>query len=77
MNYQDCPHYDEILKVLSEGRDLEDISFEIDEIKNCKECSKIKGVCELWLFTYTNEIKQMSITEAKAIIETLNKKMGK
>jgi hypothetical protein len=30
MNYQDCPHYDDILKLLSEGVDLENISFEID-----------------------------------------------
>jgi hypothetical protein len=79
MNYQDCPHYDEILKILSEGRDLEDISFEIDEVNNCKDCSEIKGVCALWLwsFTHINDIKtQMSLADAKVIIDNLNKKMG-
>lgn len=74
MNYQECPHYDEIFKNLSEGRDLEDISFEIDEIRNCKECSKTEGVCTLWLFTFTEP--QMSISDAKVVIHTLNKIMG-
>ncbi|MCE7864998.1 MAG: hypothetical protein HWD62_10340 [Cyclobacteriaceae bacterium] len=79
MNYQDCPHYDEILKLLSEGLDLENISFEIDETMNCKDCTEIEGVCELWLwsFTHINHTKQMSIADAKIVIDNLNEKMGK
>jgi len=33
MSYKQCLHYDEIFKILSENRDLEDISFEIDDVK--------------------------------------------
>jgi hypothetical protein len=79
MNFQNCPHYDEILKLLSEGRDFEDISFEIDEIKNCKECSKVGGVCELWItLVFVEDMKpQMSISDAKVTIDTLNEQMKK
>ncbi len=77
MNFQECPHYDEILKVLSEGRDFEEISFEIDEIKNCQECSKVGGVCELWItLVFVEDMKpQMSISDAKVTIDTLNEQM--
>jgi hypothetical protein len=79
MNFQECPHYDEILKLLSEGRDFENISFEIDEIKNCKECSKVGGVCELWMtLVFVEDMKpQMSISDAKVTIDTLNEQMEK
>lgn len=79
MNFQECPHYDEILKILSEGRDFEDISFEIDEIKNCTECSKAGGVCGLWLsLVFVEDMKpQMSISDAKVTIDTLNKQLKK
>ena len=79
MNFQECPHYDEILNVLSEGRNFEDINFEIDEIKNCKECSKERGVCELWttLILVEHMKPQMNISDAKATIDNLNDQLGK
>ena len=79
MNYQECPHYDEILNVLSEGRNFEDINFEIDEIKNCKECSKERSVCELWttLILVEHMKPQMNISDAKATIDNLNDQLGK
>ena len=33
MSYQECIHYYEILKVLSEEQDLEYVSFEKDELE--------------------------------------------
>ena len=79
MNFQECPHYDEILNVLTEGRNFEDINFEIDEIKNCKECSKERGVCELWItLILVEDMKpQMNISDAKATIDNLNDQLGK
>ena len=43
MDYKDCPHYSEILTMLTDGKDLEDISFEIDEVQDCKECFGLMG----------------------------------
>jgi hypothetical protein len=78
MNYKECPHYDEMLRVLSEGSDFEDISFEIDEIHNCKGCSE-NGVCELWVtLIFVEDMKpQMNISDAKVTIENLNEQMSK
>ena len=79
MNFEECPHYEEMLQVLSEGRDFEDISFEIDEINDCKECSKTGGVCELWItLTFVEDMKpQMNISDAKVTIDNLNEQMVK
>lgn len=80
MDYKQCPHYDEMVSVLSEGKDLEDISFEIDEVRNCPECSKEKdGVCGLWVrIGFVEDMKpQMSISEAKVTIDTLDEQMEK
>lgn len=80
MDYKQCPHYDELVSVLSEGKDFEDISFEINEVRNCPECSKEKdGVCTLWvMLAFVEDMKpQMSISEAKVTIDTLDKQMRK
>ena len=80
MNYKQCPHYDELLKVLSEGRDFEDINFEITEVENCEECSKDKKrVCTLWLsLTFIENMKpQIGMNDAKITIDTLDEQMKK
>ena len=72
MNYRECPHYDELVLLLAEKRDLEDISFEIDDTKDCKEC--IYGVCSLWvnLGFVDNMRPQLSIPEAELTIDNLD-----
>jgi hypothetical protein len=79
MNYQECPHYDEILQLLTEGRDFEDISFEIDEVEGCKNCSGPHGVCALWvILTFVENMKpQMSISDARATIDNLEEQLKK
>jgi len=79
MDYKDCPHYSEILTMLTEGSDLEDISFEIDEVQDCKECFEPNGVCQLWvLLRFVEDMKpQLSIDEAKVTIDTLDEQMEK
>ena len=79
MNYQHCPHYNEMISVLTEGRELEDINFEIDEIEGCKDCSIVDGVCSLWItLAFVEDIKpQLNISEAKATIDNLDEQMGK
>lgn len=77
MDYKDCPHYNEILKLLTEGEDLSDIGFEIDEVQECKECLEGFNVCELWvLLSFVEDMKpQLSIDEAKVTIDTLDEQM--
>ncbi len=79
MNYKECPHYNEIVKIMSDGRSFEEISFEIDEVQNCIECSKKFGVCELWVsLTFVEDMnQQMNITEAKATIDNLDEHIRK
>lgn len=79
MDYKTCPHYSEILTMLTQGKDLEDISFEIDEVQDCKECFGPNGVCELWvLLGFVEDMKpQLSIDEAKVTIDTLDEQMQK
>ena len=80
MNYKNCPHYDELVQILSENRDLEDISFELTEIQNCIDCSKTKGgVCKLWieLSFVENMNPQMDIVEAKLTIDNLGEQIKK
>ena len=74
MDYRECPHYNELLIVLAEGKDLEDISFEIDEVESCRQCLKGNGVCELWVMLgFVEQMKpQMNISDAKVTIDTLD-----
>lgn len=80
MSYKQCLHYDEIFKILSENRDLEDISFEIDDVQNCNLCySKEESrVCELWLGLLTVEdLKpQLDIIAPKVTIDTLDEQFN-
>ena len=40
MNYKICPHYNEMVNVLAEGKELDDISFKLEDIEGCDECGK-------------------------------------
>ncbi len=79
MNYKDCPHYSEILTMLTDGKDLEDISFEIDEVQDCKECFGPDGVCNLWvMLAFVEDMKpQMLIDDARATIDNLDDQLEK
>ncbi len=78
MNYRECPHYNELLHVLAEKKDWEDISFELDDTQNCKECSKGDGICSLWLnLTFVDNMRpQLSIPEAELTIDNLDENFG-
>ena len=73
MDYIECPHYNELLIVLAEGKDLEDISFEIDEVESCRNCFKENDVCELWVML--GFVKNMNISDAKIAIDTLDEQL--
>lgn len=74
MDYKECPHYSEILTMLTEGEDFEDISFEIDDVQDCKECLETGAVCGLWvMLVFVEDMKpQLNMAEAKVTIDTLN-----
>ena len=73
MDYKECPHYNELFIVLAEGKDLEDISFEIDEVESCRNCLKENDVCELWVML--GFVKHMNISDAKIAIGTLDEQL--
>jgi hypothetical protein len=80
MNYKVCPHYNELVQILSENQDFENVSFQLDDTQNCKECSKQKEeVCKLWvsLALVANLRPQMGITEAKLTIGNLDDELKK
>ncbi|MFZ4704390.1 MAG: hypothetical protein ACOYMF_00140 [Bacteroidales bacterium] len=80
MSYKDCPHYEELVQLLSENRDFEDISFELNDTQNCKECSQSKAkVCTLWVaLSFVENMKpQLGLSEAKLTIDNLDEQMKK
>ncbi|MFZ7116899.1 MAG: hypothetical protein ACO1G1_00420, partial [Bacteroidota bacterium] len=68
-----------ILTMLTDGKDLEDISFEIDEVQDCKECFGPNGVCQLWvMLAFVEDMKpQMNIEDSKATIDNLDEQIEK
>lgn len=63
--------------MLTEGRDFEDISFEITDVQDCKDCYEPDGVCGLWvMLLFVEQMKpQMSMNAAKATIENLDQQL--
>ena len=78
MDYKQCPHYPEMLQVLAEGRDLEDISFNIDEVQGCPHCSGPEAVCTLWIVLglVSNLTPQLGLEQAALTIDTLDEQAG-
>lgn len=77
MNYKNCTHYNEIVRVLSENGSLEDINFKIEETKGC-ECEKNEdSVCELWVtLAFAHDMApQLGIAHAAQTIENLDNRM--
>lgn len=77
MNYQECPHYLEMLDILTNGKDLQDISFEIENTVGCKEC--VGTICSLWLnLFFVHDMRpQLNIEEAKLTIQNIDEEMKK
>lgn len=78
MDYRLCPHYDEILRVLTNCDDLEEVNFEINEVQNCAKCSKSEGkICSLWInLSFVEDMKcKMSIIDAETTIYNLDEQM--
>ncbi len=79
-SYRDCKHFEEIVMFLAENKDLDDVSFEIDEIQNCKHCSHIESsVCSLWVgLGFVQSMRpQMGIPEVRLTIDNLDEEFGK
>ena len=77
MNYKNCTHYNEILRVLSENLSLEDINFKIEETKGC-ECEENEdSVCELWVtLAFAHDMApQLGIAHAEQTIANLDNRM--
>ncbi len=80
MNYKICPHYNEMVNVLAEGKELDDISFKLEDIEGCDECGKDEqGVCNLWIsLTFVEDMKsQVGVEAAKVTIDTLDEQFSK
>lgn len=76
MNFKNCKHYNEVVRVLSENLNLEDINFEIDETEGC-ECKDGESVCELWvtLALAHDMAPQLGIEHAEQTISNLDSRM--
>lgn len=48
MSKNECPHYNEINQILETNGNLDDVSFELEDIGGCLECTENK-VCGLWV----------------------------
>ena len=77
MNYKNCKHYNEVVRVLSENGSLEDVNFKLEETKGC-ECERIEdSVCELWVtLAFAHDMApQLGIEHAEQTIANLNTRM--
>lgn len=77
MNYKNCNHYNEVLRVLSENVSLEDVNFKLEETKGC-ECERIEdSVCELWVtLAFVHDMApQLGIEHAEQTIANLDTRM--
>ena len=77
MNYKNCKHYNEVVRVLSENGSLEDVNFKLEETKGC-ECERIEdSVCELWVtLAFAHDMApQLGIEHAEQTIANLDKRM--
>ena len=77
MNYKNCKHYNEVVRVLSENLSLDDINFKLEETKGC-ECERIEdSVCELWVtLAFAHDMApQLGIEHAEQTIANLNTRM--
>ncbi len=75
MNYMLCPHYEEMKKVLADGRSYDDISFELEDIDGCVACMKSEGaVCSLVInLAFVIDMKWQLLIEAPRVtIDTLD-----
>ncbi len=72
-----CPHYNEIAQVLSSKGDLDAVSFELDEIGNCTECTTYK-VCSLWIKASLciGVLPQLNLPNIDLTIDNLDKILG-
>jgi len=78
MSCKQCIHYNEILFFLSENKDLEYVSFNLEDIQDCKdENCAVSGVCNLWIsLTLVSNLRpQLGLAEAEMTIENLDEQL--
>jgi hypothetical protein len=78
MDYRSCPHYDEMVHVISNNKNLEGISFELDEVQGCRECSEFE-ICNLWMaLSFVVDMRpQLALSQATLTIDNLDAHMSK
>ncbi len=73
MSYRDCAHYDELLKLVATKGNLDEVSFELEDIADCKieDCT---GVCSLWVsLTFIKDLPpQMNMEIAEVTIDNVD-----
>jgi hypothetical protein len=78
MNYRNCPHYNEIVEVLSKNLTLDDVSFKIEDTAGCPECeNEESSICSLWInLSFAGDISsQVGIDGPEVTIDTLEERM--
>lgn len=74
MNYKNCKHYNEVVRVLVENLSLDDVNFEIGETEGCECKTDEHSVCELWVnFSFAHDLApQLGIEHAEQTITNLD-----
>jgi hypothetical protein len=77
MNYKNCKHYNEIVRVLSENLSLEDVNFKLEETKGCECKVDEDSVCELWVtLAFAHDMApKLGIEHAEQTIANLDTRM--
>ena len=77
MNYKNCKHYNEIVRVMSDNLSLDDINFKIEENDGCECVLEGDSVCELWVtLAFAHDMApQVGIEHAKQTIDNLGNRM--
>ena len=77
MNYKNCTHYNEVVRVLSENGSLEDVNFKLEDNIGCECKTEGDSVCELWVtLAFAHDMApQLGIAHAEQTIANLDKRM--
>lgn len=69
--FANCPHRNDVSEAL-EKKNLESLTFEIDDIRGCAEC-KENCICDLWVSAYLvlDLSSQMDLEKQNCTIDTI------
>jgi hypothetical protein len=76
--YKFCPHYEELDILVNAKTDLENISFNIEDVEGCTKCTEEGDVCALWTnLAFVDKISsELGTPNEQISIPQLDRRMG-